>query len=62
MGKRSTKTALHAPVSSKPSKSTGKHQITASEAADQVLHLYRETFRDLARYDRGENPLDTISH
>ena len=38
-----------------------KKQLSATEAADLVLRRYRETFVELARYDRGEKPTYTIS-
>ena len=40
---------------------SAKKLMTASEAARYVLEKYRETFLDLARYDRGEKPINTIS-
>jgi hypothetical protein len=46
----------------KVGKTTGTKRLTASEAAREALLIYRETFRDLARYDRGEKPLDTIPY
>jgi len=40
---------------------------TASEAevvraADRALRSYAKTFKDLARYDRGELQKDSVSH
>jgi len=39
-----------------------KKPMTASEIAEQVLIDFRETFQDLARYDREEKSIDTIPY
>lgn len=42
--------------------STAKPQKTAVwKVADTALKRYDKTFKDLARYDRGENILDAVS-
>lgn len=39
-----------------------KKHLTVKEAAQRALHQYAGTFRDLARYDRGEQPANPLPH
>jgi hypothetical protein len=41
---------------------TPTKRLTVKEAAQKALHQYAGTFRDLARYDRGEQSINPVSH
>ena len=58
MAKQSSKSNKRAPKSSERT----EKRLTFREATRLALDLYHETFRDLARYDREEKPLDTIPY
>ena len=58
MAKASSKSSKRAPKSSERT----EKRLTFREATRLALDLYHETFRDLARYDREEKPLDTIPY
>ena len=58
MAKQSSKSTKRAPKSSERT----EKRLTFREATRLALDLYHETFRDLARYDREEKPLDTIPY
>jgi hypothetical protein len=58
MAKQSSKSYKRAPKSSERT----EKRLTFREATRLALDLYHETLRDLARYDREEKPLDTISY
>ena len=58
MAKQSSKSTKRAPKSSELT----EKRLTFREATRLALDLYHETFRDLARYDREEKPLDTIPY
>jgi hypothetical protein len=55
--RRSSKQTRKSPLPSQPVTKLP----TVREAAKQALRVYRETFRDLARYDRGEQAAHTVS-
>jgi hypothetical protein len=56
--KQSSKSTKRAPKSFERT----EKRLTFREATRLALDLYHETFRDLARYDREEKPLDTIPY
>ena len=41
---------------------TRASDAVVKHVADQALVKYEKTFRDLARYDRGEKILTSVSH
>jgi hypothetical protein len=58
MAKQSSKSTKRAAKSSERTEG----RLTFREATRLALDLYHQTFRDLARYDREEKPLDTIPY
>jgi hypothetical protein len=58
MAKQSSKSYKRAPKS--PERT--EKRLTFREITRLVLDLYHETLHNLARYDREEKPLDTISY
>jgi hypothetical protein len=58
MAKQTSKSTKRSPKSYERT----EKRLTFREATRLALDLYHETFRDLARYDREEKPLDTIPY